>query len=257
MVTPLTLQMHVEHENESWTVNIPDHPARKESSGFKASKKVAKAIMSTLGVEQHFLGVGDIHMHHGGSLWLLDDDGWFMVHNQAGIEWSAQFCTDPAKADALRVTAGRLYAGFPRTVPELDRLGYTNARRILDTPITDAATIATWVDSIFNACVPLPAVRHVAMLPTGGGRHHYPAPITDIDLVKHDDFVLWVTDPDSGSSVAVVPIAARGKGVTRVQVLFATPGTALAEQRDEASARGEALELGPESRITMQAFARQ
>ena len=58
-------------------------------------------------------------MHHGGSLWLLDYDGWFMVQNEAGIEWSAQFCTDPAKADALRDNARRLYASFPATILEM------------------------------------------------------------------------------------------------------------------------------------------
>lgn len=256
MPAPLGLQMHPETEDNPWTINIPDHPARADSTGFRASKQLAKKILAALGVGRQFFGTDAIQMHHGGSLWLLDDGGWFMVQNEAGIEWSAQFCTDPAKADALRLNARRLYVAFPNTVPEMVRLGYKKAQAILDTEITDPATIATWVDSIFNSCVPLPSIRHVAALPTGGGRHHYPAPITDIELVKHDDFVLWVTD-ESGQPAAVVPAAARGSGVSRVRVAFATPGTALADRRAKARAKGQALELGPRSPLTKQAFIHQ
>lgn len=257
MGTPLTMQVHTQDEGHPCTIRIPDHPGRKESSEFRAAKKLAKAILATLEVDEQFLGTDSIQMHHGGSLWLFDDDGWFMVQNEAGIEWSAQFCADPVKADALRRNARRLYAAFPLTVPEMVRLGYKNAQKILDTPITDAPTIAAWVDSIFNACVPLPAVRHVAIIPDGAGRHHYPAPVTDIDLVRHDDFVLFVTDPESGTPAAVVPVAARGDGVAKVRVVFATPGTALAKRRAKARAKGEALELGARSPLTKQAFAQQ
>ena len=225
---------HTHGETLPWEINIPDHPERKESPGFRASKRLAKAILAMTGVDERFLGSESLQMHHGGSLWVFDDSGWFMLQNEAGIEWSAQFCSDPAKVDALRLNARRLYAGFPKSIPEMIRMGYKNAQKILDTPITDSETIATWVDSIFNSCVPLPAVRHVGVLPKGGGRHHYPTPITDIDLVRHDDFVLWVTDPDSGQTAAVVPTARRGAGVNKVSVVYATPGTALAERQAQA-----------------------
>src|SRR5712692_9397866 len=46
-------------------------------------------------------------------LWLKDAAGWFLVRNLCGIEWSAQFCADPAKVDQLRQAAKRLYARFP------------------------------------------------------------------------------------------------------------------------------------------------
>ncbi|MGH2720199.1 MAG: DUF6424 family protein [Actinomycetota bacterium] len=248
---------HTHGESHPWKIRIPDHPARTESTDFRAAKKLAKRILATIGVDKRFLGSDAIQMHHGGSLWLLDHDGWFLVQNEAGIEWSAQFCTDPAKADALRLNARRLYAAFPKTVPEMIRLGYKDAQKILDTRIANAGQVATWVDSIFNACIPLPAVRHVGVLPRGGGRHHYPAPITDIDLVKHDDFQLWVTDPTSGKTVAVVPTSARGSGVSRVRVVYATPGTDLATRQARAEARGRSLELGPRQPLTRQAFAHQ
>jgi hypothetical protein len=196
-------------------------------------------------------------MHHGGSLWLFDDEGWFLVQNEAGIEWSAQFCTDPARADALRRNAQRVYAGFPQSIPEMVRLGYAKAHAILETPIDDAAGIAQWVDSIFNSCVPLPAVRHIGRLPAGGGRHHHPAPITDIELIKYDDFILWVTDPQSQMPAAVVPVAPRGAGVSKVRLIRAPPGTALQRRRERLRAKGEPLDLGPRDSLTKQAFANQ
>jgi hypothetical protein len=257
MSLPLAMQMHHEHEENPWTINIPDHPARRDSPGFRAAKKLTHTILSTLGVDTDFFGIGNVQMHHGGSLWLFDDTGWFMVQNEAGIEWSAQFCTNPAKAEALRHNAKRVYGGFRKTTPEMIRLGYEAAEKILNTPIDDATGVATWVDSIFNSCVPLPALRHIGQLPKAGGRHHYPAPITDIELVKYDDFVLWVTDPESNTPAAVVPVAPRGTGVSQVQVAWATPGTALHRRREQLRAQGRALEAGPEDSLTQQAFAKQ
>ena len=257
MSLPLAMQMHHEHEENPWTINIPDHPARRDSPGFRAAKKLTHTILTTLGVDANFFGIGNVQMHHGGSLWLFDDTGWFMVQNEAGIEWSAQFCTNPAKTEALRHNAKRIYGGFRKTTPEMIRLGYEAAEEILNTPINDAAGVATWVDSIFNSCVPLPALRHIGQLPKAGGRHHYPAPITDIELVKHDDFVLWVTDPESNTPAAVVPVAPRGAGVSQVQVAWATPGTALHRRREQLRAQGKALEVGPEDSLTQQAFVKQ
>ena len=257
MSLPLTMRTHHEHEDDSWTINIPDHVKRADSPGFRASKKLTKAILVTLGADDSFFGLDNVQMHHGGSLWLFDDDGWFMVQNEAGIEWSAQFCTDPARADALRRNAQRIYSGFPKSIPEMIRMGYHAADEIINTPIDDAAGVATWVDSIFNSCVPLPALRHIGQLPKAGGRHHYPAPITDIELVKYDDFVLWVTDPESNTPAAVVPVAPRGAGVNRVRVAWATPGTALHDRRQKLRAHGKALEVGPDNSLTQQAFAKQ
>src|SRR5437763_12573674 len=91
--TPLVLQgQHTEGESDPWTINITDHAARKDSAGFTAAKKLAHKILATLGLDEQFYGTSVIQMHHGGSLWLFDAGGWFMVQNQAGIEWSGQFC---------------------------------------------------------------------------------------------------------------------------------------------------------------------
>jgi hypothetical protein len=247
---------HQERESDPWAINIPDHPARADSPGFVASKALADKIAQQAGGVD-FWGTGAIQMHHGGSLYLHDDNGWFIVKNIAGIEWSAQFCADPAKVELLRQNAVRLYAAFPKSIPAMVALGYKNAEAILTTPVTDANGIGQWVDSIFNSCVPIPDVRHTGVLPKGGGVHHYPTPITDIDLVKHDDFVLWVTDPQSGQPAAVVPTAPRGQGVATVQVVYATPGTKLHDQLSEAHAKGQALNLPAEHPLARAAFAKQ
>ena len=85
-----------------------------------------------------------------------------MVRNLAGIEWSAQFCADPAKVDLLRQNAKRLYDLLaPDTKQELDPTG------LLDTPIQDAAGVAKWTDSIFNAGVPLQPSFHIGVLAHG------------------------------------------------------------------------------------------
>ena len=115
-------------------------------------------------------GSGPYQDHHGGALWLQDSQGWFLVRNQAGIEWSAQFCADPAKVDLLRQNAQRLYnLVSPQVKQQLDPGG------LLDTPIKDATGVAKWTDSIFNAGVPLHPNFHTGVLP-GGGAQSPPAP---------------------------------------------------------------------------------
>ena len=205
---------HTEHEDDPWTIQIPDHPKRTDSPTYTHSR----ARMNTIakGIKDFAYGDSPYEDHHGGGLWLKDADGWFLVRNVAGIEWSAQFCADPAKVDALRRNARRLYAAFPDAVDEL------GIRELLDTPITDAAGVAAWTDSICNASVPLPKPRHVGVVPgaTTGGVHHYPSPITEIDLFRFDDFDLWVETPGGGLA-AVVPVAERGSGDGRTRVLMA------------------------------------
>jgi hypothetical protein len=64
------------------------------------------------------------------------------------------------------------------------------------------------------------------------GVHHYPTPIVDIQLFKYDDFQLWVTD-QQGNPAAVAPVDKRGSGNASVHVLYATPGSQLAQQKHE------------------------
>jgi hypothetical protein len=236
---------HTEHENHGWDIYIPDHPPRSDSPEYVKSR----AKMHELANGSTFFGKEPCQDHHGGGLWLKDGDGWFLVKNLAGIEWSAQFCADPAKVDALRINAKRIYAGFPDAVTEL------GIEELLNTPITDAAGVAAWVDSICNASVPLPGPSHTGVLPAAGGVHHYPTPITDIETIKHDDFNLWVQGED-GTPVAVVPVAPRGSGDARVAVVWAPAGFGHRTPRSGAErAMGGRLNAG--HYLARQAYAEQ
>ena len=295
--------VHSESETHSWSINVPDHPNRADSPEYVAARtKMNQIAAGTTGL---VYGSPPFQDHHGSALWLKDAQGWFLVRNLAGIEWSAQFCADPAKVDLLRQNAKRLYDLLaPEIKQELDPGG------LLDTPIKDAAGVAKWTDSIFNAGVPLQQSFHTGVLPQGGahsaqasapaaddsqdaqasapaadasqgaqastpaasqpsaaagasaagqdpaGVHHYPTPIVDIQLFKYDDFQLWVTDAQ-GNPAAVAPVSPRGSGNASVHVLFATPGSQLAAQKQAAESANTPLILGPDHPLAQQAYVNQ
>jgi len=241
-------QDHQEHEDDPWIINIPGHPKRSDSPEYVKSRTAMNDMAGNLSALIY--GQPPFEDHHGGGLWLKDAQGWFLVRNLVGMEWSSQFCADPAKVDLLRQNAQRLYAAFPEAAQEL------GIQTLLDTPITDAAGIAQWTDSICNASVPLPTPAHTGVLPTGGGVHHYPSPITEIVFFKHGDFQLWVIDAQ-GNPAAVAPVGPRGSGDGRVHVLWATHGSDLAGQVTEAEAQGKPLVLGENHPLARQAFVRQ
>ena len=74
-----------------------------------------------------------------------------------------------------------------------------------------------------------------AALSQPAGVHHYPTPIVDIQLFKYDDFQWWVTD-QQGNPAAVAPVDGRGSGNASVHVLYATPGSQLAQQNMQQNA---------------------
>ena len=254
--------VHTESEAHPWTVDVPDHPARQDSPEYVAARQKMNEIAGQ--ATGLIYGPGPFQDHHGGALWLQDAQGWFMVRNLAGIEWSAQFCADPAKVDLLRQNAKRLYDLLaPQIKQQLD------PGELLDTPIQDAAGVAKWTDSIFNAGVPLHPGFHTGVLPAGGaqnpaaaadpqpgGVHHYPTPVADIQLFKYDDFQLWVTD-EQGNPAAVAPLAQRGSGDASVHVLYATPGSQLAQQKQAAERASTPLILGPDHPLSKQAYQNQ
>lgn len=252
------MSTHEEHEDHAWTIAIGDHAARTETPVYNRSRKLMiKAVQEASAAAPWYFGEPPYQDHHGGGVWVKSADGPLLFLLPAGMEWSSQFCADPAKVDRLRTWAQALVQAFPDTDAWYTSLGMTKAdRAILETPIVDAATIAAWTDSFWNASVPLPATMHTGVIPHGAGYHHYPKPIVDISLFKHDDFTLFVTAED-GSHVAVAPIAPRGSGVDEVQVLYATPGTPLAEAHHDAHHAGDPLVLDGSSPLAKQAFARQ
>ena len=253
-----TEPVHSESEKDPWSINVADHPTRADSPEYVAARQKMNQIAA--GATGLIYGSPPYQDHHGGALWLKDGQGWFLVRNVAGIEWSAQWCADPAKVDLLRQNAKRLYDLLqPQIKQELDPGG------LLDTPITDPNGVAKWTDSIFNAGVPLQPTFHTGVLPANapppagqepGGVHHYPTPIADIQLFKYDDFQLWVTD-QQGNPAAVAPVDARGSGNASVHVLYATPGSQLAAQKHAAESANKPLILGPDHPLSQQAFQNQ
>jgi hypothetical protein len=215
---------HPEHEDFPWTIAVVDHAPRKETAEYIASRKLMHQIIDQ--VPDWVLAPGPYEDHHGGSLWVKDDQGWLLMQLPLGIEWSAQFCADPAKVDKLRVMAARIVKAFPDTIPAYEELGYTAGRALLDTPITTAEQVSRWTDSIFNASMPMPRSAHTGVFPHGAGYHHYPKPIVDIDHFRRDDFTLFVND--GGFPAVVVPVSADAKD-RRVRLLAANPNSAHAQ----------------------------
>lgn len=250
---------HTQTEGQRATINLRDHADRTESSWFVDAKRVFHKIMATLaGLEPY--GAGPWQAHHGGSIWVHDGKVWLLFRNLLGVEWSLQFLAMPEKIEALRLNALALVEAFPNTQAELLKLGGQKQWDILHTPVTDAATIAAYVDSLWNSCIPLRAGVHVGILSaknsTEAGAHHYPDPTLAGQYIKHPDYVYWVIDSE-GKPAAVAPVAPKGSGVSDVKVEYATPGTALHDQHQEAHAAGKRLILPGHSDLAMQAFANQ
>jgi hypothetical protein len=211
---------HQEHEDFPWIIAVVDHPPRTDSPAYRRSRTLMHKLVDT--TPDWILAGDQYEDHHGGSVWVKDQQGWLILQVPLGIEWSAQFCADPAKVDRLRQYAVRVVAAFPDTLPGYVALGYQEGESLLSTPITNPAGVSAWTDSIFNASLPLPANTHSGVLPRAAGYHHYPKPIVDIDHFRFGDFRLFVTD-SAGLPAVVVPVGARGSGDARVRLLAAHP----------------------------------
>ena len=246
--------VHPESEHYSWTIDVGDHPERTDSPGYVASR--AAMIKLVQQSQPWYFGGPPYQDHHGGGIWVKDDTGWLMLLGLAGIEWSAQFCADPAKVDLLRQYAQRLCAGFPNTIAGYQEIGYTDAATLLSTPIATADDVERWTDGLFNACVPLPASLHTGVLMAGSGYHHYPKPIIDITTFKHDDFTLFVADTN-GAEVAVAPVARRGSGDGHVSVLWAAANAPINRKVEQAAKDGKSLVLDPDHPLAKAAFKNQ
>jgi len=255
---------HIQREDEPWAITIPDHEPRTSSPAYRVARKVMNNVVKE--IKDFFLGAKAPYQdHHGGGLWVKDQDGWLLIKNLAGMEWSQQFCADPAKVDRLRQFAQRMYKAFPDSLPAFKQLGFADVENVLNEEITSAALVSRWLDSIFNASVPLTQARHTGVVkPTSkggtphleGGVHHYPTPITDIQLFKRDDFQLWVLD-DEKKPAAVVPVGERGSGNSALRVAYATPGTKLHQKLVEAQSKNQYLRVGTNHPMAKQAFAAQ
>jgi hypothetical protein len=247
---------HDESEDRPWGIHLVDHAPRDTSPEFSAAKRVAKKILDECDEASYPYGPSPWEMHHGGSLWVKGNSGWRLFLARAGIEWSMQFCADPAKVDRLRREAAELVAAFPQTLPALSALGYEEAEQLLQTQITDADGVARWTDSLFNACVPLNRGDHQGILPTAAGEHHYPWPIKSGDFIRYSDFQLWVTLPDQ-THAAVTPMDRRGSGDGRVRIVYARHGTPAGDAVAAAQQDHRMAVVSADSEIAHRAFIDQ
>jgi hypothetical protein len=250
---------HNVREDFPWSIVVVDHPPREDSPQYRRSRRLLNRLAAEL--DNWVYGPGPYQDHHGGGVWVRNEAGWLCLQMPVGIEWSAQFCADPAKVDRIRLQVARIVKAFPLTLEGYEHFGYRDGFRLLGAPITDTAAVAEWTDSIFNASVPLHHEVHSGVLPNGVGYHHYPKPIIDISHFKFDDFDLFVTDSD-GLAAAVVPVGMRGSGDGRVRLLAAHPESAyvstLGRVGDQAliESRDQAI-LGPDDPLARAAFQHQ
>ena len=163
-----------------------------------------------------------------------------------------QFCADPRKV-ILRQNAKTLVDAFPNTIPKLTALGY-DAASVLNNPIVSAADVAKYVDSLFNACVPLPQPVHTGSITAtadrSAGKHTYPTPNDDTVFFCFDDFHPFVYHPKTKSTVQVAPVASRGSGDGRTRVVMTDAAHPLAKKHAVAARADKALTLLPHDPIS-------
>jgi hypothetical protein len=257
--------LHVVRAGEQIAENVEGHAARADSPEFVASRTALHAILAAVKQQSgsaFYYGDGQIQAHHGGSIWVHDGTSWRMYQNLAGIEWSGQFAADPKKVDHLRLNAKALVDAFPQTIPKLKALGYNDAEKVLSTPITDMTGVSLFVDSLYNACVPLPQPVHtgtISATQTGAaGKHSYPTPNDDTVFFCRDDFQPFVYEPNSKATYNVAPVATSGPDAKKVRVLHVSTESThpVAVQHKKAVAAGKAVVLAENDPISKQAFSK-
>ena len=100
------------------------------------------------------------------------------------------------------------------------------------------------------------APRHARRRPALADPAFVRTPAGGFVTFKYDDFQLWVTD-QQGNPAAVAPVDKRGSGNASVHVLYATPGSQLAQQKHAAERAGAPLILPPDHPLSVQAYQNQ
>ncbi len=251
--------VHQIHVGEALVENVDGHAAaRTDSPQFVDVRAAVQAIVGTLSPNPY--GPLPIQAHHGGSVWLYDGKMWRLVLNWAGVEWSAQFCCDPARVEALRQNAEGDHTGVPRDHPGARKDWLPGQRPAFQSHHRRSRGRNTRRQHL-ELVLPIPQMGHTgsvsATTPLGTGVHNYPEPMCAIPRVMHADFVPFVVDPGSGAVATVAPVAPRGSGDGRVRVLFAEKGHPLAGQHEAAHGDGAAVVLGAANPTAKAAFANQ
>ncbi len=171
---------HTETETHTWSVNVPDHAQRADSPDYIAAKKKMNEIAAQ--APGLLYGTGPFQDHHGSALWLKDSQGWFMVRNLAGIEWSAQFCVsadmrvltaDLRWIPAGEVRAGDHLAGFDESIPVSGRRHWR--RSVVERAEVIVGPVTKWCSRTARALARppttsgWPAARQAAVMPRQAG----------------------------------------------------------------------------------------
>jgi hypothetical protein len=258
--------LHIVRAGEQIAENVEGHAARADSPEFVSARNALHKILAEIKQQTgkpFYYGDTPVQAHHGGSIWVHDGQNWRMYQNLAGIEWSGQFAADPKKVDILRQNAKALVDHFPATLGKLKDVGYTDAEKVLSTPIVDMTGVSLFVDSLFNACVPLPQPVHTGALTAtdarAAGKHTYPTPNDDTLFFCRDDFQPFVYEAKSKTTINVAPVATSGPDARKVRVLGVHTESPhpLHIQRQKAIASGKALVLDANDPIAKKAFGEQ
>src|ERR1700760_2054593 len=76
---------HFEYEDVPWEVEIPDHEPRKDSELYVKSRLALQNITKDAGAQRFMYPLlssknqksrDGYQDHHGGGMWVVDDDGW-------------------------------------------------------------------------------------------------------------------------------------------------------------------------------------
>lgn len=240
--------------------NVDGHPPRTESEEFVKSRATLHKIDAIPGFENVYArgdGSAAIQAHHGGSIWLMgDDDKPFMVPNIFGVEWNEQFDADFTIVDMLRRIAKKMVDAFKKTRPWLRSLGY-DPDPVLDTPVTDSATCSKYVDSLFNACVPLPQKVHTGTISKtderSAGIHNYPVPAWNNNFICRKDFKPFVVIA-KGVTVKVGSVSYdRSDKRVRVHSVHGDPKHPLHKKHQAAEAKDQALVLEAHDPVAIEA----
>jgi hypothetical protein len=229
--------MPSETVGESATLRTADHPTRTDSPEYLKSRKW---LMDTsaggcvlCGGQSDLTHPGDVapdtglQDHHGGGIYVVVDGVPVLVGiNLFTVEWSEGWGADPAVI-SQRVTA-------------LNALLTTLGQQTYDAPITDTASVMTYVDSIFNANIKMCAAHHIALDTTispdakgnqAVGIHNIPFPIWAYQ--GFCDWTHWNMWAGTTGTIAVTPDPTTGGGkVVHVSALATATDPANKAEND-------------------------
>lgn len=195
--------MPAEKVGETATLFTADHPARKDSPEYVHSRKEM--------IHRHPAcyvcgGTELVEDHHSGAFLLTD--GSIVGLNGFGLEWSLGFSADPA------IVATK--------IGDVNRIMRALGEPTYDTPVTDTAGVMAWVDSLYNASLPLCKPHHTGRMDAPSkdangheavGIHEIPFPIWLGQVTcQWDRWDMWsgttgtlavAPNPDTGGAVVM------------------------------------------------------